>query len=171
MPGGGGVGIGFSFQSPRRGGSPGRDGAKGPGGCLQRIGEFWGGAKYFFFGAEMSTKIFDLFLTYFPSFQKTSFDQFSPTLIFSGFGESRRTAASQRLFCDWDFWDAKVFALELLKLLSWKHKLHLLSSSAKLEPQGSQAQAPARSSKVEEASVLALPLWTKLSQASPRVEY
>ena len=35
------------------GGLPGRE---GPGGCLRKIGKFWGrGAKYFF-GAEMSTK-------------------------------------------------------------------------------------------------------------------
>ena len=32
-------------------------GVEGPGGCLRRIGEFFlGGAKYFFFGAETSTK-------------------------------------------------------------------------------------------------------------------
>ena len=35
----------------------GSSGAEGPGGCLQRIGELQGGgAKFFFFGAEMSTK-------------------------------------------------------------------------------------------------------------------
>ena len=51
--GGGGP---FFIENPRRGGCfPG--GAKWPGLCLRRIGEFGGGAKYFFFGAETSTKI------------------------------------------------------------------------------------------------------------------
>ena len=31
--------------------------AEGPGGCLRRIGELGGGAKYFSFRAEMCTKI------------------------------------------------------------------------------------------------------------------
>ena len=46
----------FFIENPRRGGGfPG--GAEGPGGCLWRIGEFGGGgAKFFFFGAETSTK-------------------------------------------------------------------------------------------------------------------
>ena len=58
--GGGGVrgsgrGGGRFFWRGR--GSQGREGPR-PGGCLQRIGEFFfgGGAKYFFFGPEMSTK-------------------------------------------------------------------------------------------------------------------
>ena len=34
------------------------DGAEGPGGCLQRIGEFFlGGGLIFFFGAKTSTKV------------------------------------------------------------------------------------------------------------------
>ena len=51
-----GEGVVF-FENPRRGGSPAWGGAEGPGGCLQRIGEFGGGGLNFFFGAEMSTKI------------------------------------------------------------------------------------------------------------------
>ena len=54
---GGGGGDRFSIENPRRGGPPGRE-AEGPGGCLQRFGEFGeGGGLIFFFGAEMSTKI------------------------------------------------------------------------------------------------------------------
>ena len=52
-------GVDFLLKIPG-GGSPGGRGAEGPGGCLRRIGDFGGGgeAKYFFFfGAEMSTKI------------------------------------------------------------------------------------------------------------------
>ena len=49
-PGGGGVD--FLLKG---GGSPERDGAEGPGGCLRRIGELGGGLNIFF-GAEMSTK-------------------------------------------------------------------------------------------------------------------
>ena len=53
-PGGGGS---FFIENPREGVGE-RDGAEGPGGCLRRIGEFFGGggAKFFFFGAETSTK-------------------------------------------------------------------------------------------------------------------
>ena len=40
------------IESPRRGGSPGRQE-----GVCGELGDFWGGGgKYFFFGAEMSTK-------------------------------------------------------------------------------------------------------------------
>ena len=40
---GGGGGGGFFIENPRRGG------AEGPGGCLQRIGNWRGGANFFFF--------------------------------------------------------------------------------------------------------------------------
>ena len=36
--------------------SPGLGRAEGPGGCLRRIGQLEGGANFFFFGAETSTK-------------------------------------------------------------------------------------------------------------------
>ena len=48
-------GVGFSLKIPRGGGvaSPGGGGAEGAGGCLRRIGDFWGGgAKYFFSGPK-----------------------------------------------------------------------------------------------------------------------
>ena len=52
-----GGGTVFCCNSQEGGVRPG--GAEGLGGCLRRIGEIFGGgeAKYFFFGAEMSTKI------------------------------------------------------------------------------------------------------------------
>ena len=38
------------IENPRRGGgSPGRGGTEGPGGCLRRIGGFWGGGLNIFF--------------------------------------------------------------------------------------------------------------------------
>ena len=53
----GGEGVCFLLKCQEGGGSPGGGGAEGPGGCLRRIGELgWGGAKFFFCGAEMSTK-------------------------------------------------------------------------------------------------------------------
>ena len=49
----------FLIENPRlMGGFSSRP--MGPGGCLRRVGEFGGGggeAKFFFFGAEMSTKL------------------------------------------------------------------------------------------------------------------
>ena len=53
-PGEGGV---VFIENAQEGGGEG--GTEGPGRCLRRIGEFGGGggAKYFFFGAETSTKI------------------------------------------------------------------------------------------------------------------
>ena len=52
----GGGGIGFVLKIPGKGGGS-RRGAEGPGGCLWRTGEFGGvGAKFFFSGAETSTK-------------------------------------------------------------------------------------------------------------------
>ena len=48
-------GFRFLIENPRRGVSRGR-GSEGPGGCLRRIWDLGGGAKYFFLGAEMSTK-------------------------------------------------------------------------------------------------------------------
>ena len=51
-PGGGGVD--FLLKIPEGGGSPGGEGAEGPGGCLRRIGDFGGGgAKYFFRGRNV----------------------------------------------------------------------------------------------------------------------
>ena len=55
-----GGGIGFLLNIPPRGGGgcfPG--GAEGPGGCLRRIGEFWGGGglSFFFFVPKTSSKI------------------------------------------------------------------------------------------------------------------
>ena len=45
------------MKIPRGGGFSRRGGAEGPGGCLRRIGDFLGGrTKFFFVGAEMSTK-------------------------------------------------------------------------------------------------------------------
>ena len=38
-----GRGDRFFIENPRRGGVPGGGGAKGPGGCLRRIGEILGG--------------------------------------------------------------------------------------------------------------------------------
>ena len=52
-PGGGGS---VSLENPRRGGSPGGGGAEGPGGCLQRIGE-WGGGEFFFSGPKCLPRI------------------------------------------------------------------------------------------------------------------
>ena len=54
-PGGGGVG--FLLKIPRGGGGRFQEG-EGPGGCLQRIGDFLGGGggQIFFFGPETSTK-------------------------------------------------------------------------------------------------------------------
>ena len=50
-------GRGIFIEFPGVGGvSPGGEWGRGAGGVLLRIGEFWGGAKYFFSGAEMSTK-------------------------------------------------------------------------------------------------------------------
>ena len=49
-PGGGRVRFFLFFENPRRGGVPGGGGAKGPGGCLRRIGEF--GGKIFFWGPK-----------------------------------------------------------------------------------------------------------------------
>ena len=48
------VGDWFFIEKPRRGGASRTGGAEGPGGCLQRIGEFGGGggAKYFFGGPK-----------------------------------------------------------------------------------------------------------------------
>ena len=48
------MGVSLLIENPRMGGVS-RGGAEGPGGCLQRIGEFLGGGP-FFWGAEMSTK-------------------------------------------------------------------------------------------------------------------
>ena len=50
-PGGGGGGTGFSLKIPG-GGFAGEGGAEGPGGYLQRTGEFWGWAKYSFSGPK-----------------------------------------------------------------------------------------------------------------------
>ena len=49
------TGVRLFIENPRRGVSRK---AEGPGGCPRRIGEFGeaGGAKYFFFGTETSTK-------------------------------------------------------------------------------------------------------------------
>ena len=50
-----GVGMGGGFLGG--GGLQERGGLRWPGGCLRRIGEWGeGGGKFFFFGAEMSTK-------------------------------------------------------------------------------------------------------------------
>ena len=46
-----GGGFGFLIESPK-GGVSRTGGAEGPGGCLQHIGEFGGGAKYFFSGPK-----------------------------------------------------------------------------------------------------------------------
>ena len=49
----------FFLKIPGGGGFPGGGGGAGAKGCPRRIGEFGGGggAKYFVFGAEMSTKL------------------------------------------------------------------------------------------------------------------
>ena len=47
---GGGRGRFFFFENPREGVGE-REGPMGPGGCLRRIGEFWG-AKCFFSGPK-----------------------------------------------------------------------------------------------------------------------
>ena len=51
------MGDWFLLKSPGGGGVSRTGEAEGPVGCLQRIGEFWGGGEYFFWGAEMSTKV------------------------------------------------------------------------------------------------------------------
>ena len=48
MPGG--RGIHFLLKIPGGGGRGVSGGAEGPGGCLRRIGEFGGGAKFIFLG-------------------------------------------------------------------------------------------------------------------------
>ena len=48
---GGRGGVQFFIENPRRGGggSPGREGPRGREGVCGKLGNFWGGAKYFFF--------------------------------------------------------------------------------------------------------------------------
>ena len=54
-----GGGIDFLLRIPGgRGGAGSRSGAEGPGGCLWRTGDFWGGgAKYFFSGPKRPPRL------------------------------------------------------------------------------------------------------------------